>query len=93
MGYYIETDFTHGKAEAIAEKYDGIVYPTPPDYDAIDSRGDGIIVVINNGLFEAAGFAYDKQEFLAFTQPDDLRPKKFVIMDRATAEIASGYKR
>lgn len=46
----------------------------------------GIIVWVDNGMFEAAGYAYDRDELDCFTGPLDRRPKELFVMDRATVE-------
>lgn len=46
----------------------------------------GVIVLVDNGLFEAAGYAYSPAEFAAFISPDDPRPKRFFILPRDVAE-------
>lgn len=48
---------------------------------------------MNNGFFEAAGYAYKDSELEAFTRPDDFRPKTFLKMDLARAQELSGYAR
>ena len=49
-------------------------------------EGAGVIVLVDNGLFEAAGYAYSPAEFAAFIRPDDPRPKRFFILPRDVAE-------
>ena len=92
MGYYIQTSGTHGKADEIAKVHDGEVVPQPSSFKDIPST-DALICVVNNGYFEAAGFAFNEEEFLAFTRPDDPRPKKFVIISRKLAMELTGYER
>jgi hypothetical protein len=92
MGYYIQTDYNHGKAQEIAEKYNGVLLASAPKtYEDIPA-GKALIAVVNNGAFEAAGFCYDASEFACFTDPRDSRSCRYVLIDRDTAEILSGYK-
>jgi hypothetical protein len=74
VGFYLERDdglpqgkgqwlVKHANAEAIAEP---TTFPYRKDYT--------LVVVVNNGPFEAAGIAYDEEEFLDFVYPDG-RPK------------------
>lgn len=52
----------------------------------------GIFCVVDNGMFDAAAFAYDAHELAAFTQPTDNRPKRFFLINRETAKRITGYK-
>lgn len=92
MGYYIETSKNHGKAEDIANAYSGKVHALPPDYDAETAKGNGIIVVMDNGPFEAAGFAYSPEEYASFLRHDGRR-RQYVTLPRDVAERASGFAR
>ena len=92
MGYYVQTSKVFNKAEEIALKHDGIMSHCGPvsSYDAIP-KDKALIVVIDNGVFEAAGFCYCPEEFKAFTEPGDNRPRKYVLIDRAVAERLTGF--
>jgi hypothetical protein len=92
MGYYIEAPEVHGKVQWIVDNYDGKVVALPASYDAIP-EGKGLIVVVDNGIFEAAGFAYSEEEFRVFSNISDYRPKTWLLIDRAVAEVATGYRR
>jgi len=92
MGFYIQVPEHFGKAEQIEALYDGMIIPKPNSFDLIPLNM-ALIVVVRNQQFEAAGFAYDEKEFVAFTDPEDLRPKKFVLMNRVMANELSGYKK
>ena len=50
-----------------------------------------LVCVVENGLFDAAGFCYNENEFKAFNDPSDPRPKRWIIYPNA-AKI-SGYKK
>ena len=91
MGYYIQTDGTHGKAAYIVRALGGELVSQEAASAAIDDPTKGVVVVVNNGPFEAAAFAYDRREFNAFTGTSDTRPKKFVIVDRSVAVEKSGF--
>ncbi len=45
------------------------------------SKDKAIICVVDNGPFEAAGFAYSQRELDFFSIPDG-RPRTWVVMDR-----------
>jgi len=89
MGYYIQGP-AKGKAEFIVENLNGKIVSQSEAKEAVDN-GLGVIVVVNNGPFEAAGFAFDWKEFQDFTLFTDQRPKRFVIMDRKLACELSGF--
>jgi hypothetical protein len=91
MGFYIETAGFNYKAKAISEKYAGKISTYDEAFLAVRDPNIGVVVILNNGFFEAAGFAFDEKEFKAFTS--DNRPKQYVLLDREVAELASGYKR
>ena len=86
MGYYVEVPSSSGKAKQIADIYGGIIVTEKEAREAMTDSSVAVIIVMDNGMFEAAGFAYDMNEFKAFTGPNDYRPKQFVLMDRAKAK-------
>lgn len=90
MGYYIQTESNHNKAEAIAKKFNGEIVSRPATFSDIPI-GKGLICIVDNILFEAAGFICDEREFNAFTQPSDARPHTWVLIDRADAERETNY--
>ena len=91
MGYYIQTDSTHNKAAYLVSKFGGRALPqAPASFEAIPSD-KALIVVVDNGMFEAAGLIYSPGEFAAFTSKDDLRPKQYVLLDKAVAYKEAGY--
>ena len=90
MGYYVQVPNDHGKAEQIRDLHGGEIVEQPESYQAIP-EGKGLIAIVDNGPFEAAGFCYDENEFVAFTDPRDTRPQKYVLLDRKVAEQLSGW--
>lgn len=91
MGYYIETDSTKGKAEYIQQKYNGRFVNQAEARSLVDTMG--VIVVVDNGFFEAAAFAYDLKEFDEFTRPQDMRRKDFVVIERDLAKNLTSFKK
>lgn len=93
MGYYIEVPNKKGKAQQIVELYGGRILSDTPTFE--DAKPDeAIICVLDNGLWEAAGFAYDKAELEAFTRPDmycKQRPRTWLIMERKKAIKLTGF--
>lgn len=81
MGKYINIDSkgnvlpAKGKAEMLIKDGAKIVKPT--------SFQDNLVCIVDNGMFEAAGYAYDENEFKAFNYPDG-RNKIWLIYDHAS---------
>lgn len=92
MGYYIQTDAPHGKAEFLVREHNAEVLPYVPAWNEVDAS-KAIICVVDNGLFEAAGFAYSANELAAFNRPSDMRLKTWLLMDRDKAKELTGYRR
>lgn len=91
MGYYLETDGVHGKAQALALAHQGRIVSEHEAAEAMSDPSRGVVVVVDNGPFEAAAFAFNMREWEEFTRPSDSRPRQFVVMDRKIAEKESGY--
>lgn len=53
-----------------------VLSPTKGNKDEIP------VVVLNNGLFEAAGIAFSPGELEEFSRPTDPRPKQFLLVPR-----------
>ncbi len=49
-----------------------------------------LVCVVENGLFDAAGYCFSKEEFEQFNNPNDDRPKTWLIYEHAAK--LSGYK-
>ncbi len=95
MGYYIEGTEDKGKARQILDLYGGRVVSGVPSFKDL-KPDEAIICVLDNGSFEAAGFAYDERELAVFAAPDRLgpqRPRTWLIMDRKKACELTGYSR
>jgi hypothetical protein len=92
MGYYIEVEQNKNKAEQIVKLFGGEIVHKP-NFDNIPAD-KALIVVVNNGPFEAAALAYSRAEFEEFTLPEEIdpRPRKFVLMDKTLAHKLSGYE-
>ena len=92
MGYYIEVPTHHDKAEMIESMYEGMIIPQPTSFDKVPKEM-ALICVVDNVLFEAAGFCYDEREFQDFTDPKDGRSRKFLLMSWDLASELSGHKK
>lgn len=85
MGYYIEVDALHGKAQLILAQWPGRSVTADEAYAALMARKGAIICVVDNGPFEAAAHCYNVSEFDAFNRSDDHRPKTWLVIDDTDA--------
>lgn len=83
MGYYINQDSKgnmlpdKGKLKMLVE--DGAkVIPTPTK----SKFEEGLVCIVDNGMFEAAGYAFSKEEMEVFLDPDN-RMKTWIKYDKA----------
>lgn len=91
MGYYIETPEPLNKATQISKLFNGKIVAIP-EFDKVPAD-KAVIVVVSNGFFDAAAYAYNQAEFDEFHRPGDFRPKQYVLMDKILAGKLSGYGR
>lgn len=67
----------HGKADKL------LTIPGALETNGAPSEWkDNIVCVVNNGPFEAAGYAFDEQELKVFARPDG-RPKRWLLIPNA----------
>lgn len=93
MGYYIQTGSNMGKVNFLRSNYGAEPISEAMARTVVaESADSAIIVVVDNGDFEAAGLAYDSDEFRVFTHPADGRGKAFLRMDRKLACKLAGYR-
>lgn len=68
-----------------------IIKAPPPSWEDIPP-GKVLVVVINNdGIFDAAAVCVSKREYDELTRPGERRSRTYVLMDRDAAFQASGY--
>ena len=89
MGYYIQTPSAKSKARYLMDHEGAVAMPPGMGWN---DRPDGksIVCVVDNGAFEAAGYAFDKAEFEAFDRPDG-RPRAWLLMDTHRVRELSGF--
>lgn len=74
MGYYVNVP---GQPKEIwLELNKTSISFTPPIFENVSSE-DRIVILVDNGMFTAAGVAYDKREYEDFTDPNDRRQKLY----------------
>ena len=89
MGFYINPPDEH-KEDFLNRE--GIAAPSNMKL-SWQSVPDGYlpVVLINNGMFTAAGIAYSEDELKAFTRPDDHRPKQiFFVKIEKLLQVSGG---
>ena len=92
MGYYIEGP-NKGKGDNLISQYGAREIYQPIEFSDIPV-GMSLVVVVDNGLFEAAGYCYDKREFKVFTDTsEDHRPRRFYLMGENLCRQLSKYNK
>lgn len=82
MGYYINHTQKRTLGTSFNEKCDGLIEAGAIEVSQPTNFQEGIICVVNNGLFAAAGYAFSEDELNVFRHPDG-RPKRWFIWDKA----------
>lgn len=86
MGYYLNTFKTGtalpntGKAEALLSE-EGVREVPGTQFEP------NLVCVVENGLFDAAGYCFSKEEFEEFQRPDG-RPRRWLIVPDAKERSA-----
>lgn len=95
MGYYIQCKGHFDKAEKIAQEHNGLILSGVKQAEDAFNAGLGVICVVRNPMFEAAGFCFSRDEFemWADRQGRDHRPKTWVAIDLELAKKLSGYEK
>ena len=75
-----------GKAEAILNITESKEITQPKSLQDIETT-QGLVCVVDNGLFEAAAFIYNNEEFSAFTLLNDMRKKRWIVISKEVAEL------
>ena len=81
MGYYMEVPKPTAKADQLIRLYGATPIEAPKLITDIP-EGKAAVVVVENGLFDAAGYAYNQRELDAFTYPGDPRPRTWLLIDK-----------
>ena len=78
MGYYINPDNGMDKEDWL---YDNGSLVAAPNADRFNFDGKVFpVCLVDNGLFKAAGIAFDKRELEIFLNPNDHRPKDWFLV-------------
>lgn len=92
MGYYLNSGQVLHKAEWLIREHRAKSVSQHEARNLLNNPSLAVVVVVNNGLFDAVAFLYGANEFAAFTMPDDMRLKRFLIMNRELCKQLSGFK-
>jgi hypothetical protein len=93
MGYYIETALPKGKAAALKDRLGAIEITTDEAQFFIKEDMGAVVCVVDNGPFEAAAYCYNLAEFRVFNNPEDDRPKTWLLVeDKAKVEALTRFK-
>ena len=91
MGFYIEGP-RQGKAEFLKHVHGARLVTVGEAARAIRDSSLGVICVVYNQTWDAAGFAYDEREFARMRmRVNDQRPRRWMVMERGAAERLSGF--
>ena len=89
MGYYIPGP-AKGKAAMLVAEHGAHLLPNGAAAMDAFKAGKGVVCVVDNGPFEAAGFMYSENEFKQWLAPD-ARPRVWLAMGLTTAHHLSGF--
>ena len=79
MGMYVNP--TNGPKEGWLNAHAEHVLTKAPKWDDV-SFNKGIVCLVNNGPFTAAGICYSRDELECFADPKDMRPKVWFIVPK-----------
>ena len=88
MGRYIQGP-TLGKAKMLLDQHNGTLTLDPPTNFNDIPDGKALIVVVDNGPFEAAAYLDNEREFDHWMKPsinNDPRPRTYILIDKNLAE-------
>jgi len=88
MGYYIDKT-SKGTILPACDKADYLILDGAKEVKA--EFQPNLVCIVENGFFDAAGYAYSKNEFDQFNDPNDNRPKRWLIYPLAGK--LSGYNK
>ena len=91
MGFYIQGP-ARGKVDYLVKNENAAIIEAHVARELVDDTESAVVVVVDNGPFEAAGFAFNVGELNRFLDSRDYRPKTILSMDRARVLELTGYK-
>ena len=93
MGYYVAGPMK-GKGADLVSQHGAREIPKPASFADIPA-GMSLVVVVDNGPFEAVGYVYNPAEFEVFVtgDPGDHRPRRFYLMGENLCHQLCNYHR
>lgn len=88
MGFYINDINGEGIGVSFEQKCENLQKHGAEEVSG-DEFKENLVVVVDNGLFAAAGYAFSEREYEVFCDPNGRRTKWFVVPDAAKH---SGYE-
>lgn len=88
MGYYINQ--IDGKLLPARGKAQFLIENGAEKVNRPTEFVENLVCVVDNFLFDAAGYIFSESELHAFNDPHDTRPKTWLIVPNAP--VLSGYK-
>lgn len=88
MGYYIQGPAL-GKVKHLVDNHNAIVVGRISKLSQVNDD-TAVVVVVNNGPFEAAAYAFNQQELDEFNRNDG-RPTTTLLMEKSLARKLSGF--
>lgn len=82
MGWYINQN-SKGEAAPAKGKTDFLVSDGAEVISKPKGPDENLVVVVDNGPFEAAARVHNQKEYDEFTQVEDSRPKTWLLYDKA----------
>jgi len=89
MGFYINQN-SKGVLLPPINKADYLILDGGKEIPQPKEWIENLVCVVENGMFDAAGYVYSKQEFEDWTYKEDNRPKRWIIYEHA--KKLSGYE-
>jgi hypothetical protein len=94
MGYYIQVPITLGKVAYLKKEYNAIEVECPGSLNEIPIEGKALVMVVENPMFDAAGYIYDDNELKrAIPTKADTRKRTWLLMDKEWVENVTHYNR
>jgi hypothetical protein len=94
MGYYIQTPMRLQKVGYLKNHYGAVEIPRPncSSLVVIVPEGQGLVCVIENVMFDAAGYIYDDNELRrALPTATDKRKRTWLVFNKEKIEYLSGF--